>query len=305
MNEGIFMKKLILFFLKPLSFLPAICMMYIIYSFSAQSGEASGSLSYTVSYKIVEIGNDTFDVGISDEQLGYYAKRIEYPVRKLAHMTEYFCLAIAVSFPFYVYGLRGFPLMLVAGLICVGFAAGDEYHQSFVDGRGPSKRDVMIDSIGAFFGIITVRIICWTFLAPFRVAQRIEERARRKEMARRQAEERERERQELARFRAAERRRAEARHFAEERRRTELRLDDEHRRTGAQRSGEKRRPRGDREYTASGREKPVRQASRAKTAQSKSERQERAAQRRPSQPRTDSISSRPRPVKRVSAQTKP
>lgn len=299
------MKKLILFFLKPLSFLPAICMMYIIYSFSAQSGEASGSLSYTVSYKIVEIGNDTFDVGISDEQLGYYAKRIEYPVRKLAHMTEYFCLAIAVSFPFYVYGLRGFPLMLVAGLICVGFAAGDEYHQSFVDGRGPSKRDVMIDSIGAFFGIITVRIICWTFLAPFRVAQRIEERARRKEMARRQAEERERERQELARFRAAERRRAEARHFAEERRRTELRLDDEQRRTGAQRSGEKRRPRGDREYTASGsgREKPVRQASRAKTAQSKSERQERTAKRRPSPSRTDSV--RPRPVKRVSAQTKP
>ena len=101
------MKKLILFFLKPLSFLPAICMMYIIYSFSAQTGETSGSLSYTVSYKIVEIGNDTFDVGISDDQLGYYAKRIEYPVRKLAHMTEYFCLAIAVSFPFYVYGLRG------------------------------------------------------------------------------------------------------------------------------------------------------------------------------------------------------
>ena len=32
------MKKLILFFLKPLSFLPAICMMYVIYSFSAQSG---------------------------------------------------------------------------------------------------------------------------------------------------------------------------------------------------------------------------------------------------------------------------
>lgn len=301
------MKKLILFFLKPLSFLPAICMMYIIYSFSAQTGEASGSLSYTVSYKIVEIGNDTFDVGISDDQLGYYAKRIEYPVRKLAHMTEYFCLAIAVSFPFYVYGLRGLPLMLVAGLICVGFAAGDEYHQSFVDGRGPSKKDVMIDSIGAFFGIITVRIICWTFLAPFRVAQRIEERARRKEMARRQAEEREMERQELARFRAAERRRAEARRFAEERRRTELHLDDDHRRSGAQRSKDNRRPRGDREasFPKSEREKPLRQASRAKTAQSKSEKPERAVKRRPSQSHMDSVSSRPRPVKRVSAQTKP
>ena len=64
-----------------------------------------------------------------------------------------------------------------------GFAAGDEYHQSFVAGRGPSKKDVMIDSIGVFFGILFVRIICWTFLAPFRVAKRIEERARRRERA--------------------------------------------------------------------------------------------------------------------------
>ncbi len=206
------MRKIILFFLKPLSFLPALCMMYAIYSFSAQTGEVSGNLSFTVSYKIVEIGNDTFGVGLDEEQISYFATRIEYPVRKLAHMTEYFCLAVAVSFPFYVYGLRGFPLMLVAGLICVAFAAGDEYHQSFVAGRGPSKKDVMIDSIGAFGGIITVRIICWTFLAPFRVAKRIEERARRKEMARRRAEERE-----MAREREMSRRRAMARRRARER----------------------------------------------------------------------------------------
>ena len=175
------MKKVILFFLKPLSFLPALFMMYIIYSFSAQSGDISGNLSYTVSCKIVEIGDRALDVGLDEEQISYYATRIEYPVRKLAHMTEYFCLAIAVSFPFYVYGLRGFPLMLVAGFICVGFAAGDEYHQSFVAGRGPSKKDVLIDSIGVFAGIITVRIICWTFLTPFRIAKRMERRARRRE----------------------------------------------------------------------------------------------------------------------------
>lgn len=161
-----------IFLLKPLSFLPALVMMYVIYSFSAQSGEESGNLSFEVSCRIVEVGNTVLDRGLSDWQIQEYAQRISYPVRKLAHMTEYFLLAVAVSFPFYVYGLRGFPLMLTAGLICVGFAAGDEYHQSFVDGRGPSKRDVMIDSIGVFFGILTVRIICWTFLAPFRTARR-------------------------------------------------------------------------------------------------------------------------------------
>ena len=185
------MRKLLLYILKPFSFLPALLMMYVIYSFSAQTADVSGSLSYAVSYKIVEIGNDVLETGFTDEQIGRYAHRIEHPVRKLAHMTEYFLLAVAVSFPFYVYGVRGFALMLVAGLICVGFAAGDEYHQSFVAGRGPSKKDVMIDSIGAFFGIVCVRIICWTAMTPFRVAKRIEERAQRKARAKELARERE------------------------------------------------------------------------------------------------------------------
>ena len=185
------MKHIILFFLKPLSFLPALAMMYVIYGFSAQDGNVSGNLSYQVSYKIVEIGNEILDKGLDETQIADYADQIGYPVRKLAHMTEYFLLAVAVSFPFYVYGLRGFPLMLVAGFICVAFAAGDEYHQSFVAGRGPSVKDVGIDSIGAFFGIMTVQIICWVFLAPARSARRQEEfayrkRARREEAHRRQ-----------------------------------------------------------------------------------------------------------------------
>lgn len=158
------MKELLLNLLRPFSFLPAILIMYAIFTLSGQSGETSADLSYKVSYKIVEIKN-RLSHGYADEyQLAYEAELIHPKVRKLAHMTEYFCLAIAVSFPFYVYSLRGIPLMLVAGVICVGFAALDEYHQSFVAGRGPSPRDVMIDSIGIFFGILAVRIFCWIFL---------------------------------------------------------------------------------------------------------------------------------------------
>lgn len=157
-------KRCILLILKPLSFLPALIMMYVIFSFSAQSGTDSGNLSYSVSHKIVEIGNEVLEKNMEEWEIDEKAYEIEYPVRKIAHMTEYFILAVAVSLPFYVYGLRGFGLMLVAGLICVGFACGDEYHQSFVDGRGPSVKDVGIDSIGVFFGIMAVRICCWTIL---------------------------------------------------------------------------------------------------------------------------------------------
>ena len=67
---------------------------------------------------------------MSEEQIAHYTDKIHTPVRKLAHMSEYFVLAVCVSFPLYVYGLRGILLILFAGLISVGFACPDEFHQS-------------------------------------------------------------------------------------------------------------------------------------------------------------------------------
>ena len=148
--------------LKPLSFIPAILLMLMIYHFSAQPAEVSSQLSYKVSYKIVETADYVFETNLDYWQMDEWANRIHGVTRKLAHMTEYFALAVAVSFPLYVYGVHGIWLMLLAGIICVGFAAGDEYHQSFVSGRSPSVRDVCIDSFGVFWGIILVRIIGWT-----------------------------------------------------------------------------------------------------------------------------------------------
>ncbi|MDD2980606.1 MAG: VanZ family protein [Hespellia sp.] len=176
------MKNFILFFLKPLSFLPALIMMYAIYSFSAQTGDTSGNLSYEISHQLVSIGNQVLDRGYEDWEIEEVAGNIEYYVRKAAHMTEYFLLAIAVSFPLYVYGIRGVWLVLLAGFICVGFACGDEYHQSFVEGRGPSVRDVCIDSVGVFFGITVVRIVCWTLLAPARMLARHNERIQKRNL---------------------------------------------------------------------------------------------------------------------------
>lgn len=158
----LFIKKTLRFVLKPLSFLPAIFVMYMIFHLSAQDGITSSQLSYKVSAKIVTTADRILDKDLSSEQIKHYASYIHYYVRKLGHITEYFILAVSVAFPLYVYRVRGFALMLVAGLFCVAFAGLDEYHQSFVAGRGPSKRDVAIDSIGIFTGIILVRIVGWT-----------------------------------------------------------------------------------------------------------------------------------------------
>ena len=103
--------------LKPLSFIPALLLMYMIFTFSSQTGDVSGQLSYKVSCKIVEAGDYILDANLDDWQIDEWANKINFITRKLAHMTEYFALAIAVSFPLYVYGLHGFMLMLVAGFI--------------------------------------------------------------------------------------------------------------------------------------------------------------------------------------------
>ena len=147
---------------KPLSFLPALALMYMIYSFSAQPADSSSSSSYYISRKLVSAVNTVSGQGWDDWQIEQYASKIHGSVRKLAHITEYFLLAVAVSFPLYVYGVRGILLMLLAGVICVGYACADEYHQSLVSGRSASFKDVAIDSIGILIGVVLTRLIGWS-----------------------------------------------------------------------------------------------------------------------------------------------
>ena len=145
--------------LKPLSFVPAILVMVMIFHFSGQNGTDSSSLSRYVSEKVVVAADRILDKDWSAEQMEAYAQKIEYYVRKTAHVTEYFILAACVAFPLYVYGLRGIALILFAGAICVAYAGLDEYHQSFVVGRTAAVRDVLIDSIGILPGILLTMFV--------------------------------------------------------------------------------------------------------------------------------------------------
>lgn len=152
-------KKTIRYLLKPLSFAPALCMMYLIYSFSAQPGAESSRLSLEVGEKLISSANGLLNLELDSAQIVYYTSALQFYIRKLAHITEYFLLAVSVALPLYVYRLRGFWLIIVAGSFCVSFACLDEYHQSFVAGRSASLRDVGIDSIGIFVGFFVTRIL--------------------------------------------------------------------------------------------------------------------------------------------------
>ena len=67
-------------------------------------------------------------------------------LRKLAHVTEYAVLTALWWRAFRGFGVR-FPLA-AAIAVSVAYAATDEYHQTFVDGRHGTPVDVLIDSAG-------------------------------------------------------------------------------------------------------------------------------------------------------------
>ena len=77
--------------------------------------------------------------------------------RKCAHVIEYTVLALLLwralrSVP----ALRTKTLMVFGAvlLVCALFAASDEFHQTFVQSRTPSVRDVLLDVAGSFLGLL-------------------------------------------------------------------------------------------------------------------------------------------------------
>ena len=97
--------------------------------------------------------NDTFHLDMTEKQQLAMAEKIEYPVRKAAHMTEYAILGL-LSFAFYCGILKKEVRQFLAALLTAAvYAATDEFHQYFIPGRSAEVRDVCIDTLGAAIGL--------------------------------------------------------------------------------------------------------------------------------------------------------
>ncbi|MFZ2454044.1 MAG: VanZ family protein, partial [Trichococcus flocculiformis] len=78
---------------------------------------------------------------------------LSYLVRKAGHFTEYLILAILFLRTRKERGSSG-RSALYALLFVFLYASSDEFHQSFIPGRGPAFTDVLIDTAGGLTGII-------------------------------------------------------------------------------------------------------------------------------------------------------
>jgi VanZ family protein len=81
-------------------------------------------------------------------------------VRKLAHWTEYFILAVLLmrALDAEVSSRSAKSRMILTFVWAALYAASDEFHQSFVPGRTASSIDVGIDSFGAICGTLSAHL---------------------------------------------------------------------------------------------------------------------------------------------------
>ncbi len=136
----------------------AIVWMYVIYVFSAYDGGQSAEMSEGITMTVVNIIYDDFDTFSQEMQLDI-VNDVHFYVRKTAHFLEYGLLAVIYNTLMFVYDKPKKKQFLLATLFAGLYACTDEFHQGFVAGRGPSWRDVGIDTAGALFGTLALSIL--------------------------------------------------------------------------------------------------------------------------------------------------
>jgi VanZ family protein len=126
----------------------------VIYNFSAANGVQSSAASNELTDKLINafVAVPFLDFNPVQEEISL---QVLYTlVRKLGHLTEYAALALAMVFALYKYhaGSRH----LISWCMAFGFfyACTDEVHQLFILGRSGQFTDVLIDSLGMFFGVL-------------------------------------------------------------------------------------------------------------------------------------------------------
>lgn len=137
---------------KKLKWILVVAWMALIFIFSSQPGDISDENSKFVIYIFNLLGLDL------NSTFGSLANFI---VRKGAHFTEYFIFYMLLYNAFKEnFSFKKALLFSLIGVFL--YSSSDEFHQSFVPGRGPSFKDVLIDTSGGVAAMV-IRYAAVTF----------------------------------------------------------------------------------------------------------------------------------------------
>ena len=110
----------------------------------AESGQMSGGIMAFV-MELLRIPADFTDV-------------VHLLIRKLAHLTEFACLAALISWRLGMGKEKKVYQICLAVLLAMAAALVDETIQLYTPDRGPSLTDVWIDTLGAALGMTAVQL---------------------------------------------------------------------------------------------------------------------------------------------------
>jgi VanZ family protein len=132
--------------------------MLVIFTISSDMGSAANTSRYLVPF--LHWLNPT----ISQASV----EQIHFIVRKGGHLSEYAILATLLFFALRRSGIHCFQgahwkFAALSLFISALYAAGDEFHQSFVGSRTAAVGDVMIDTSGALIALCFILTIGFFF----------------------------------------------------------------------------------------------------------------------------------------------
>lgn len=132
----------------------AIAWMVVIYIFSDKPDVQSQKMSGSVSYRLISMMNDGWGFDWDEAEKELRAGAIDYPIRKVAHMSEcaLLCLLAFGTLSF----LKGKKRYFLPILWVFVYACTDEFHQLFVRGRAGKFTDVLIDTSGAILMMLLI-----------------------------------------------------------------------------------------------------------------------------------------------------
>lgn len=132
--------------------------MVMIFVFSSQNADISGNLSEGITYKIASLTVKDFET-FSYEKQKEIVEGMHFYIRKAAHFSEYALLGVIAFLNSILYFTKTKTRFFTTLPFCLLYAATDEMHQLFTDGRCGSPVDVMIDFSGAVTGTVFIFIV--------------------------------------------------------------------------------------------------------------------------------------------------
>lgn len=128
-----------------------VLMICVIFAFSNQSAD----ISYNVSSSITQDFNNLVNNVVELDAWAKLRTFIWKNNRKIAHLILFACFGwCAIQYFAISLHLKRFLKYAISLLFCTAIALLDEFHQSFVPGRGSSLMDVCIDTIGIMIGLV-------------------------------------------------------------------------------------------------------------------------------------------------------